>query len=172
MFSNSIVIKKCDFYSCNNLIKINSKKYFSGKGKYCSKSCSAKHMHNNFTKEDFKFGAYNAHKSILNKKLNGRTLEEYCLQEIFIKGVWRSGRDLKKYLLKCGFKEDQSCEGCGWLNKNIYTNKYTTELDHIDGDKTNNLINNLRFLCPNCHSLTPTFRGANVKNRKNLGLNS
>jgi len=36
------------------------------------------------------------------------------------------------------------------------------ELDHIDGDSTNNTPGNLRFLCPNCHSQTPTFRGRNV----------
>ena len=33
----------------------------------------------------------------------------------------------------------------------------TLHLDHIDGDYMNNSLNNLRFLCPNCHSQTPTF---------------
>ncbi|MFC9395202.1 HNH endonuclease signature motif containing protein [Streptomyces sp. NPDC057027] len=33
------------------------------------------------------------------------------------------------------------------------------EVDHIDGDWRNNLIENLRFLCPNCHSTTDTYRG-------------
>lgn len=33
------------------------------------------------------------------------------------------------------------------------------ELDHIDGNNTNNVRDNLRALCPNCHSLTPTWRG-------------
>lgn len=36
------------------------------------------------------------------------------------------------------------------------------ELDHIDGDRTNNLLENLRLLCPNCHALTPTYRGRNI----------
>jgi hypothetical protein len=32
------------------------------------------------------------------------------------------------------------------------------ELDHIDGNNTNNELDNLRILCCNCHALTPTFR--------------
>lgn len=51
---------------------------------------------------------------------------------------------------------EYKCVSCGndgnWLNKPI-----TLELDHMDGDSTNNEINNLRFLCPNCHSQTETF---------------
>lgn len=36
------------------------------------------------------------------------------------------------------------------------------ELDHIDGNKNNNNLSNLRLLCPNCHALTPTYRGKNI----------
>lgn len=35
--------------------------------------------------------------------------------------------------------------------------KLSLHLDHIDGDKNNNCRNNLRLLCPNCHSITPTY---------------
>jgi 5-methylcytosine-specific restriction endonuclease McrA len=35
--------------------------------------------------------------------------------------------------------------------------KLTLQLDHIDGDKTNNAQSNLRLLCPNCHAQTHTF---------------
>ena len=40
------------------------------------------------------------------------------------------------------------------------------ELDHVDGDRTNNLLCNLRLVCPNCHALTPTYRGRNIALRR------
>ncbi|MGB4076287.1 MAG: HNH endonuclease [Minisyncoccia bacterium] len=38
------------------------------------------------------------------------------------------------------------------------------ELDHVNGDRHDNRIENLRILCPNCHSLKPTHRGRNKTN--------
>lgn len=35
----------------------------------------------------------------------------------------------------------------------------TLEVDHLDGDFLNNRLENLRFLCPNCHRQTPNFAG-------------
>jgi hypothetical protein len=40
------------------------------------------------------------------------------------------------------------------------------QVDHIDGDPGNNKGGNLRLLCPNCHSLTPTYKGGNKNNPK------
>jgi hypothetical protein len=62
---------------------------------------------------------------------------------------------LKHQLFRQNIKENK-CESCGtetWMNKPI-----ACELDHIDGNRTNHLLANLRILCPNCHSQTETFR--------------
>lgn len=48
------------------------------------------------------------------------------------------------------------CSLCG--NNGIHLNKpLLLQIDHIDGNWKNNLITNLRFLCPNCHSQTETY---------------
>lgn len=62
---------------------------------------------------------------------------------------------LSKRLVKEGLKE-YKCEKCQidtWNGEPI-----SLELDHIDGCSTNHILNNLKLLCPNCHSQTPTYR--------------
>lgn len=51
--------------------------------------------------------------------------------------------------------KEYKCELCGitcWNEKPI-----VLEVHHIDGDRTNNFINNLLLLCPNCHALTDNY---------------
>ena len=72
---------------------------------------------------------------------------------------------LRRYIFE---KFENKCCLCGWSKTNHYTNTLPLEIDHIDGNSKNNSEDNLRLLCPNCHSLTPTYRGANRGNGRNI----
>ncbi len=61
---------------------------------------------------------------------------------------------LLTYVCICGLTNE-------WQGKHL-----VLELDHIDGDKFNNLLTNLRFLCANCHSQTETNKGKNKRGFK------
>ena len=73
---------------------------------------------------------------------------------------------IRRYIFnKYNFK----CAKCGWSKKNPFTDTLPLEIEHIDGDATNNKEDNLILLCPNCHSLTATYRGANKgKGKRNI----
>ena len=69
-----------------------------------------------------------------------------------------SSSKAKNLVYKLGLKENK-CEICGiteWLGKPL-----VCELHHINGDSTDNRIENLQILCPNCHSQTDNFRSRN-----------
>jgi hypothetical protein len=68
---------------------------------------------------------------------------------------------IKRYLIKLS---KNKCSRCSWCEINEVTGKIPLEIDHIDGDSLNNNFDNLRVLCPNCHSLTPTYK--NIGNRQ------
>lgn len=70
---------------------------------------------------------------------------------------------LLKRLIQEGYKE-YKCERCGlteWQGQPI-----PLQLHHKNGVHTNNLLNNLEVLCPNCHALTDTYCGKNLKKKK------
>lgn len=66
---------------------------------------------------------------------------------------------LRKRLIREKYFEYKcyKCNNTEWLGQRI-----PLELEHIDGDRYNNLIENLTLLCPNCHALTATYRGKNI----------
>ncbi len=58
-----------------------------------------------------------------------------------------------------GTKQDGS--PCGWAQRNPRTGRIPLQLDHVNGDPTDSGPCNVRLLCPNCHTLTPTYAGSN-----------
>ncbi len=86
------------------------------------------------------------------------------LKSILISNSNFQSYKLKLRLLREGLKQEL-CETCGWCQRSL-DGRIPLELDHIDGDHKNNTLDNLRVLCPNCHSLQSTHRG---RNRKNSG---
>lgn len=78
-----------------------------------------------------------------------------------LRGKDQFSKYIKRYIFE---KFDYKCAKCGWSEVNPYTNTIPLEIDHIDGHFDNMSEDNLVLLCPNCHSLTPTYKGANAGN--------
>jgi hypothetical protein len=85
------------------------------------------------------------------------------IEKILVKNSLVQSYKLKKRLFKEGLKTP-ACEECRW-NKKAEDGRLPLELDHINGDRHDNRLENLRILCPNCHSLKPTHRGRKIKRR-------
>lgn len=106
--------------------------------KYCSNTCQA----------DYQYNSY-----ILRWK-NG--------EETGKRGKTQTSAHIHKYVL---IKQEFKCKICGIQNYNGLP--ITLELDHIDGNAENNTEDNLRCICPNCHSQTETYKARNKgKGRK------
>lgn len=90
-----------------------------------------------------------------------RLSKEECFKLVFIENSTYGYKTARRYVLKYNLIE-YKCRDCGigdkWNNKPI-----TLELEHINGIRQNHNLSNLTWLCPNCHSQTPTFRAKNKK---------
>lgn len=131
------MIIKCTNTNCN-------KEYKKGKnslGIYCSNLCQQEVQYN---------------KRIIDWK-NG-LLAGYVGQTKQL-AIW-----LRKYMLE---KHNYSCQECGWNKRHPIDKNPLVEVDHIDGDAENCKEENLKVLCPNCHSETPTFRARNKNSSRN-----
>ena len=119
---------------------LNCNREINNRNKYCS----------NTGQKEFEYKEYIYNWK--NNKVNG------------LKGEYQISNHIKTYLFN---KYQNKCAKCGWGEINEYTNRIPLEVEHIDGNYKNNLEENLILLCPNCHSLTSTYKGANLnKGRK------
>lgn len=107
-----------------------------------------------------------------NKYCNNKCQKEYEYKKYIVewkqgivngrKGKLQTSAHIKRYILA---KQEYKCSRCGI--ESWFGDALTLELDHINGDSENNKEENLRCLCPNCHSQTPTYKSKNIgKGRK------
>ena len=112
---------------------------------------------NSFKKRAIELGCYVPNQS---GKGTSKKSTAYPLAEIIEHNLHPQYQSykLKQRLIREGVKENR-CEVCAvteWLGQPLQM-----ELHHIDGDRTNHLLENLLMICPNCHSQTDTFRAKN-----------
>lgn len=98
-----------------------------------------------------------------NAGLRMPSVERRPLEELLVKNGSSQSHRLKLRLFEASLKRPM-CELCGWAKRSP-DGRMPLELDHINGDHSDNRLENLRILCPNCHSLQPTHRGRNKKVR-------
>ena len=116
---------------------LNCEKIINSKKKFCNNQCQKEYEYKKYIRQ------------WKNNEIDG------------IRGEYQTSLYIKRYLMK---KYNSKCAKCGWGKINIYTNKIPLEIEHIDGNFKNNKEENLILLCPNCHSLTSTYKGANREN--------
>jgi hypothetical protein len=83
-----------------------------------------------------------------------RPVEQYLVRGKLVSSTYLRTRLIEEGVLAA------RCSRCGlaeWQGVPI-----PLELDHVNGDRRDNRLENLRLLCPNCHALTPTYRGRNI----------
>lgn len=110
----------------------------SNRSKYCSNKCQRDYEYYTFIKK-WKSGIVSGSKS------NGDEISNF----------------IRKYLFD---KFSNSCSSCGFDKVNPFSNRSVLEVEHINGNPNDNNEVNLTLLCPNCHSLTSTFRALNKGN--------
>ena len=102
-----------------------------------------------------KYGLYDAS----NQAGKGTIKVKKKLKDVFSGKQHLVTSQLRVRLIREGYKTHK-CENCGiseWNGKAI-----SLELDHVSGVRSDNSLENLKLLCPNCHSQTHTFRGRNI----------
>lgn len=159
-----------------NFIEIDGKIRNLQRRKYCL-NCSPFGQHNTKVLENtskaIKYCKF-CGKSLSNRQelfCNNDCKSEYYYQKYIAR--WKQGLEngmrgkydistrIKRYLFE---KFNHKCSKCGWSEVNPFTGNIPLEVHHKDGNYTNNDEENLDLLCPNCHSLTDTYKNGNSNN--------
>lgn len=168
---------QCEF--CDN---IHDGKY--GSGRFCNKQCacgfSTKNKRTEINKKvsdklknrignnknGFKSGKYWNGTPLSNESREKAKLATIKKHEDYIKNTpfhLLHKSTIKKILINERGHKCERCQTEKWLE-----NLIPLELEHIDGDNTNNIKSNCILLCPNCHAFTPTYRGKNINTLRKI----
>lgn len=177
------IVRKCVNSECLKEFSVDKK---SDPKKFCSRSCSV--SVNNSKRKKIVYCQYSECGKVIDTE--HPNMRKYCSSRCdgddrskAVVDAWLSGvfdgstkyglsRTIRKYLLKQANYKCQSPTCCvpgGWGEINPATGNVPLEVDHIDGDAYNNAFanKNLIVLCPNCHSLTASYRAlTEVSSRK------
>lgn len=153
----------------------------ASKSKFCSQSCAASH-NNRIFKVKPKKACAQCSKPVRreNKMFCSQSCSITYQGEVTLKR-WLNGehsvavridggvhKKVRHYLIE---KSNNECSKCGWHEVHPITGKVPLTIDHIDGNCENAHPDNLKVLCPNCHSLTSTYGTLNTGNgRRKKGM--
>ncbi len=127
--------------------------------KFCSNSCSASYNNKKRIKKNKNDTKYHCSKCSEGVKSAKTKLCFKCYRGDLTVATAKFDCTRRTLLIKeCGIK-CQLCYRTEWNDKPI-----PIELDHIDGNSNNNVRENLRLICPNCHAQTDTYKGKNIGN--------
>lgn len=114
-----------------------SKPLRESRSKYCSNCCQAEYQYRRYI-ENWKAGT-----------------------ESGVQAPHSISNHVRRYLIET---RGEKCERCGWNETHALSGKVPLNVDHVDGCWNNCREENLKLLCPNCHSLTPNFGSRNRGN--------
>jgi len=149
-----------------------------GSGKFCSRSCSNSRSHSEETKQKvsktlkgsqpWNTGSTlsDEHKDKIAHYNKGKIRPRIPDDDAFVLNGSLARHVVKKRIMRDKLL-DYKCSCCGlgdsWNGKML-----SLQLDHINGINNDHRLENLRFLCPNCHTQQDTYAAKNIVNKKNI----